>query len=226
MGSAIMKIKSLKLYTTKLKEQTEFYSKVIGVDIIDQSDNSVTFEIGKSQLTFEGAPKSTPYHFAINIPANKISEALQWLELKVTILTDDGNKIQDFSAWNAEAIYFYDEDRNIVELIARKNLSNHARQKFSSASLLEISEIGVPSTTIKTQYDLIHELCGMKIFDGNFERFCAIGDDHGLFICINTKLKNWFPTDDKAYPSEFEICFVEKKTAYFIAYKNTRMQTI
>ncbi|MFL1896072.1 VOC family protein [Aquimarina sp. 2-A2] len=222
-----MIIKSLKLYTSQLKEQTEFYSKVIGVEIVQKSTTSVTFNIGNSHLIFQFAQKSTPYHFAINIPANKTNEALHWLQSKVKILSDeDGKKIQDFSNWNAEAMYFYDKDHNIVELIARKNLSNHAQQTFSAASLLEISEIGVPSNHIKTQHNFLNELCAIKIFDGNFDHFCAIGDDHGLFICIDKDSKNWFPTGDKAYASDFEICFKEKEIMYNLAYKNMRLQTI
>ena len=118
-----MQIKELKIYSSKIKDQAEFYSKVLGLNIISFSEENVSLELGKSILSIEFKPETTPYHFAVNIPANKEVEALEWLKSRVEILKDGVNEIQDFDFWNAKAIYFYDKDKNIVELISRKNLN-------------------------------------------------------------------------------------------------------
>ena len=221
-----MQIKELKIYSSKIKDQAEFYSKVLGLNIISFSEENVSLELGKSILSIEFKPETTPYHFAVNIPANKEVEALEWLKSRVEILKDGVNEIQDFDFWNAKAIYFYDRDENIVELIARKKLKNSSSQKFDVTQLLEISEIGVPTLDIEKEYEHLKSITGIEIFDGGFERFCAIGDENGLFICINKKIKDWFPTNDKAFSSEFKIKLVEKEKEYLLSYKNEEITAL
>ncbi len=221
-----MQIKELKIYSSKIKDQADFYSKVLGLKIIKLSDENVSLEFGKSILNIEFKAETTPYHFAINIPANKDVEALEWLKSKVEILKDGNNEIQDFDFWNAKAIYFYDKDENIVELIARKNLNNLSDQKFDANQFLEISEIGLPTLDIEKEFNHLRNLTGVEIFDGGFERFCAIGDENGLFICINKKERVWFPTNDKAFSSEFEIRLIEKGKEYRIDYKNEEIKAL
>jgi catechol-2,3-dioxygenase len=221
-----MEIKELKIYSSKIKEQADFYSKVLGLTVIKLTEDNVFLEFGKSILNIEFKAETTPYHFAINIPSNKEYEALEWLKSRVGILKEEGNEIQDFDFWNAKAIYFYDKDKNIVELIARKNLNNLSNQKFDSNQFLQISEIGLPTLNIENEFKQLKSLTGIEIFDGGFERFCAIGDENGLFICINKKVKYWYPTNDKAFSSEFEIRLLEKGNEYRIAYKNEKIKAV
>lgn len=199
-----MNIKELTLYTPNIQGQFEFYSQVLGLTPYDHSDVSVAFQMGLSKLIFEYRKEATPYHFAFNIPAHQDTEALDWLKPRVDILKDGIHEIQDFSFWNAKAIYFYDADNNIVEFISRNNLKQNSNESFTSASLLELSEIGLPSQDIKSVFLALNNLMEIEVFDGSFERFCAIGDEHGLFICIH-KDRNWFPVGDKAHLSDFKI---------------------
>ncbi|MBU2997930.1 VOC family protein [Cellulophaga baltica] len=221
-----MQIKELKIYSSKINEQADFYAKVLGLTIIKSSAKNVLIAFGKSILNIEYKPETTSYHFAINIPSNKENEALEWLKPKVKVLMDENNEIQNFDSWNAKAVYFYDKDKNIVELIARKNLNNASEYKFNSKQFLEISEIGVPTLDIEKVFNQLTNLTGIEIYDGSFDRFCAIGDENGLFICINKTFKDWFPTNDKAYSSAFEIILVEKGIKYQIAYKNEEIKLL
>lgn len=66
-----MKINELKIYSSSLKNQTDFYAQKIGLKLIEQSDNHSVFQIGKSKLRIIESDKFQPYHFAINIPCNK-----------------------------------------------------------------------------------------------------------------------------------------------------------
>lgn len=215
-----MKIHSLKLNSSDLAGQTQFYSEVIGLELIKKSDSQATFRIGKSKLVLAQSDGFRPYHFAFNIPANREKEALKWLRDRVEILDFEGREIQDFDSWNAKAIYFYDTDRNIVEFIARKNLPNQSDDTFGSRSLLEISEIGMPVNDIEKAYDAINEIAKLKVYDGDFQRFCAIGDETGLFICIDKEKKTWFPTGEHAFSSDFEIEFSESGQLLKAEFKN------
>lgn len=220
-----MQINKLKIFSPKIKEQADFYGQVLGLTILEQTDQKGIIEFGQSVLEIDYKAETTPYHFAINIPANKEEEALLWLKDRVEILKDGEHEIQDFDFWNAMAVYFYDEDLNIVELIARKNLNNPNKEPFSEKQFLEISEIGLPTYDIEEIYSQLNQLTQIEVFDGGFERFCAIGDEHGLFICINKQVKDWFPTSDKAYSSAFEINLTEQGKEYELCFDGEKVSS-
>ena len=87
---------------------------------------------------------------------------MNWLKQRVEILRDGNYEIQNFDSWNARAIYFYDEDKNIVEFIARKNLKNENQGEFDSDSLLEISEIGVSVNDINPIYNSLAKIVNIQ----------------------------------------------------------------
>lgn len=215
-----MRIIHLKLRTKNLNKQIEFYSVALNFEILKKTSNSVSFQIGKSILTFEESPEFHPYHFAINIPSNKENEALNYIKERTAVLTHEKAEIIDYPNWNAKALYFYDADLNIVEFISRYNLNYQSSKGFDRDSMIEISEIGLPTDNIESVFNELHSKCGLEIYDGNFERFCAIGDETGLIICINNNLKNWFPTNDKAYASDFEMTVLNEEIKYLLKYKN------
>lgn len=200
-----MKIKELILYTSNLEVQFDFYSNILEFKVLTKTSEKCSFKVGKSVLAFIYKEKAVPYHFAFNIPSNKETESLSWLKERVGILPFEGNGIVNFKSWNAKAVYFYDKDFNIVEFIARKNLNENDTADFSSASILNISEIGMPTSNIEATYNELNDLKEMAIYGGNFDLFCAIGDEEGLFILVNKELKTWFPTGKKAYQSNFSI---------------------
>ena len=200
-----MKINELTIYTSQLEALSRFYSETLELPLIQSSRDHFAVQLGKSILHVKFRHDATPYHFAVNIPSNKIEEARDWLQDRVTILKDMGDEIVDFQDWNAKSIYFYDPDKNIVEFIARQDLGVFSDRPFDSKSLLAISEIGIPVSDISRTFDELKKLSGFEIYDGNFERFCAVGDENGLFIIINKNQKKWFPINDLAYSSDFEI---------------------
>lgn len=222
-----MRIKELEIFTPNLQLQADFYSKVLELEKVEETSQSVSFKIGSSILQLTYREKFTPYHFAINIPANQEKEALKWLKKKVTILKDEEHEIQYFDFWDANAIYFYDADKNIVEFIARKRLKNNSENEFDRSSLIEISEIGVPTKNIEQEYKILNGATDIQIYSGSLERFCAVGDDHGLFIIINKEIKKeWFPTTDQPWSSDFNLQFIEKGKEYFFEYKGEELKRI
>ena len=215
-----MKINEIWLQTAHLQDQTYFYQNVLGLELTDCTATSSTFCVGESILHFNLDATATSYHFAINIPSNKIHEAHMWAKSRVQILPDGDDEILDFRSWNAEAIYFYDKDHNIVELIARKNLKNDYNHTFGPKQFLEISEIGTATANIERLYNVFSQEAGLRIYDGSFERFCAIGDEHGLFICINKDIKKWIPNDDAAHASRFRLLMQQKASVFEVNYGN------
>ncbi|MEL7532496.1 MAG: VOC family protein [Bacteroidota bacterium] len=218
-----MYIKALTLHTSQLEKQCRFYGDVLGLDVRQVSDGSYRFRLGDTFVRLQASPNAKPYHFAINIPHNQSQEALAWLKKRVEILTDAGNEIQDFVNWEAEAIYFYDEDKNIVELIARRKLDNHSDEPFGPHAFLAVSEIGMPTLDIETKFALIQKQLGLSIYDGSFERFCAIGDEHGLFICIDKSKKDWFPSNDKAWSANFQALIDNGQATFSVSFHDDKL---
>ena len=107
--------------------------------------------------------------------------------------------IANFESWNAKAIYFYDNNNNIVEFIARHDLNNATEKPFDTSIIESISEIGiVTEKPIELAENLI-ESSGLYYFDKSTknEQFAALGNDNGLFIIVETNRK-WYPTEHKA----------------------------
>ncbi len=193
-----MLIKEIKLLTNNLAETKFFYHQILGFPIIIEEKNFISFQAGFSLLTFQETKEKNPvYHFAFNIPCNKIEEALHWLELKTEIIkADEETEIVDFKNWNAKAVYFLDNNGNILELIARSDLKNEDNKEFTSNSFISISEMAIViDNVVKTATDLIQSL-NISYFDKQkpAEEFAALGDDNGLLI-LSKAGRNWFLTD-------------------------------
>lgn len=205
-----MQIVELHLFTDNLSATVSFYRDTLEVPLISQEKTNVSFQVGASILCFHASFNKQPvYHFAFTIPANKIDQAYQWAKEK-TMLIDaaQGEKIADFTNWNSKAFYFVDNNKNIVEFIARFDLQNESFLPFSGSSFVAISEIGIVSDdVIKTCNEMIGEY-GLSFFSKQppVTNFAAIGDDNGLFIVVS-KNRNWFPTDISSKESSFKIMF-------------------
>src|SRR5688572_29443092 len=105
-----MHIQSLILQTSQLQELAAFYSGLMDLPVV-ASDNGITITAGRSNLIFRQAVNGDPfYHFAFNIPANKIGEAHAWMEKRAPLLWMEQYKsdIADFVNWHAKSIYFFD----------------------------------------------------------------------------------------------------------------------
>lgn len=200
-----MTIQELSLCTCNLQKLHSFYSETLGCETAFEIETSFRIQIGDTTLTFTERETATPYHFAINIPSNQIQGAVDWLKQRVSILPGYGSEIVDFSSWKAKSVYFYDSDRNIVELISRERLNVHRNDSFDAAQFLGISEIGLPVEDIESTYSTLKTFAPFPIFSGSFDTFCAVGDDQGLFIIIDKNKKDWFPTEDPANSSDLEI---------------------
>jgi len=200
-----MKISELTLYSTNLEAQQHFYTQVLELPLMVAQADRFTVKLGVSALTFVQSERAHPAHFAINISSCKIQQALEWVKKRTDILLCDGEPVADFSGWNAEALYFYDKDGNIVEFIARKDLDIINTHPFSTADIISISEVGIVSNDNEAIYHQINNMRPIEIYDGSFDRFCVLGNAEGLFILVNNTKKKWYPTLEDAFPADFHI---------------------
>ena len=193
-----MNIPEVQLLTDDLDQTRYFYHEVLGLEI-HSSDSAVTrFSAGLSVLAFQKSCNNKPvYHFAFNIPNNKFEEAMDWAGSKLNLIEiTPSNYVADFKSWNAKAFYFFDNNKNIVEMIARFDLDNSSQKSFDGSSIYSISEIGV---VVKNPKLYAHELLAnynLHFFSRQMptDNFIAVGDDNGLFIIV-TENRDWYPTN-------------------------------
>lgn len=202
-----MKIERLEIRSANLAAQLRFYRDLLGLRTGSYDEGSFEIIAGYSRIKFIKDPTATPYHIAFHIPDRQEEEALRWVKERVPVLKNNNEEIIDFSGWSAKSIYFYDEDKNIMEFISRRNFNEPGTPIFSEESLLGVAEVGLATTDIRSKFEYLQKKCHLEVFDGNFDRFCAVGDDKGLLITVNKELKDWFPTKDEAFASAFSIWF-------------------
>ena len=218
-----MKINELVIFTSQLEKQLHFYTQQLELPLLEQTSNLFKVAVGQTLLVFKQYSHTFHYHFAVNIPSNQDMEALVWLQDRVDVLSDHGSQLIDFKNWNAKSMYFYDADQNIVEFISRRNLGVENKDPFNYRGLLGISEIGVPVNDIRSTYEDLQELSEFKIFDGDFKRFCAVGDETGLFIIIDKNKKKWFPTNEVAHSANFELKFENRGQELELEFQDGRL---
>lgn len=203
-----MKLKHIQIQAKDIKRASEFYQKTLGLSIIESDTKSITIQAGNSILKFvENTSFDSAYHFAFNIPENKLEEAIQWCKSKVDLIVlDDQRVITNYDNWNANAIYFYDNIGNLLEFIARHNLNNSQTEPFSSKSILNISEIGIVNENPLELGKQLIEKHGLEFFTKNInsENFAALGDDEGLLIMVRTN-RNWYPTQTPSESNKIEV---------------------
>jgi hypothetical protein len=210
------------MQTNRLFPLYHFYKNVLGLPVTDDSDAQFTIDAGLSKLIFEktGDPLSYPnYHFAFNIPSNRIQRAHDWLKERTELLWIEDYKsyTADFINWNAKSVYFLDPAGNIAELIARADLNDIVDEPFSSMHIRSVSEIGLvfPEKGFQRSIEQLLKDYKLEYFSKQppLEKFCAIGNDEGLFIIVPEN-RSWYPCNDRpAGIFPMEISFLVGKAS-------------
>lgn len=103
-------------------------------------------------------------------------------------LDDYKGYIADFIGWHAKSFYFIDPAGNIPELIARFGLNDTAGEKFSSAHIRYVSEIGLvfPIKRFDSDVNKLLKQYPLVCFDKQqpMPYFRAVGTDEGLFVIV------------------------------------------
>jgi len=196
-----------------------FYQKQLGLQVKSQTKREVSFQAGASVLTFiqvakgkhgdggrlneRGEASGEPmYHFAFNIPENKIQAAHDW-QRKLTSLVPTPSHMIDpkyspdvrhFANWNAHSVFFYDPAYNIVEYIARHDLKNGAadNKRFNATDLLGLSEIGF--LVEPKEREALARAMGAQLGLHEYPRGAtpwAMGDEQGLVLVLGNLGGNW-----------------------------------
>jgi catechol-2,3-dioxygenase len=175
----------------------EFYGKTLEQGVVEQRADRLTIEAGETRITFVSSSDTeggrTPfYHFAFNIPENKIVQALEWQKQRTPLLSiPERNRaagyppeVVDYSHWNAHSIFFLDPAGNVVEYIARHDLKNSDDSPFSFMDILYASEIGLIVDDVPATAERLKEWAAVPQYRGGSDQFMAMGDEYGLLLVM------------------------------------------
>ncbi len=193
-------IENIRLLTsTSLQEMKTFYSQKMGLPIGNESNTEITFIAGQSSITFikidpkDGNPW---YHFAFNIPENKLIKAREWqLRYSQIIPSPKSGRdpkypddVRHFRHWNAHSIFFWDPAGNLLEYIARHDLNNKRDGAFTTQDILNVSEIAFVVDDQEKEAQSIHTHIGLDVYPKNTDFWWAMGDEQGLLLCIPKRI--------------------------------------
>lgn len=178
-----------------LERMKNFYHDSLGLRVLEERRDRLTIAAGQTRLTFVRAARESDrpfYHFAFNIPENKIRSARDWQRERSPLLPiparfrDGGypDDVIDYRHWNAHSVFFFDPAGNVVEHIARHDLANSSRGAFSSADILYASEIAFVVDDVPAAATRIREFAGLEQYRGGDNQFRAIGDERGLLLVM------------------------------------------
>lgn len=208
-------IQQLRLQTAQsLDVMRRFYVDKLEFTLVDQTQTELTVAVGGSRLTFVHAIAEPPqmdgshgdtgpfYHFAFNIPQNKLLAARDWqlqrsslINPRPTLLDPHFPKdVWHFCHWHAHSIFFWDPARNIVEYIARHGLRNDSipSNRFGPEDLLCASEIGLvfEPGEVAAATAVLRDHFGLTEYPRGADPW-AMGDEHGLILCLGRKGELW-----------------------------------
>ncbi len=196
-----MRIRQLTLATGDLEGQAAFYGERFGLPV-GREDDAVEVRLRDSTIRFERAEPGLDarYHFAINVPAGSIQDAVAWLRERQEPLTFDGDPVR--TDVGAGCVYFLDAAANVVELIANRHIAG-GDEDFGLASLIEIAEIGIAADDVEATAAAVREAFDEPVFWSDSE-LTAVGDRHAVVIVAPIG-RGWIPVDLPARPLPTEI---------------------
>lgn len=189
----------LKLVTAApLAEMAAFYRDLLGFTVLGSGKSEIRLAAGATNLTFTAGPRPPGaqhdpfYHFAFNIPENKLLAARTWqLErgrlippppaLRDPAMPDD---VVHFSHWDAHSLFFWDPAGNLVEYIARHTLGNAQGGPFTAADILYASEIAFIVDDVAATARTLKPAFRLEQYHQASDVFLALGDELGLVLLM------------------------------------------
>jgi hypothetical protein len=184
-----------------------FYHETLSLPLLHEKEDRISLRAGETTLAFVRAARDIErpfYHFAFNIPENKLVSARSWQTERGPLNPmpewlrdpDYPDDVAYFPHWNAHAIYFLDPGGNVVEYIARHDLKNAASGAFDSRDILYASEIALVVDDVAAASRNLGDAVGVGQYRGGDDQFVAMGDEEGLLLVIRRgRTLNFNPSD-------------------------------
>jgi catechol 2,3-dioxygenase-like lactoylglutathione lyase family enzyme len=190
-----MHIQELILHTRHVEKQKAFYCSALGLSLLAESTDSFNVQAGTTRLRFQETEPDVLYHVAFTIPRNTFHEAKSWVQQRVPLLHKHGEDEIFFAHLNARSFYFCDPVGNILEYIVHYDLNHETEGAFGAASVLHVSEVGLPVEDVPAFADRLHKQFAIEPFGGSIsENFAFLGDIAGQLVVVKVG-RPWLPTE-------------------------------
>ena len=196
-----MEIRQVQLATRALDETAQFYERLGCPVVVDRDAAHVA--VGSTQLVFRAHDGMTgAHHLAFTIPTGSFAAAKSWIADVATVLgTDDSDEFEGPPNWNSRSVYFEGPDRQLLELIERRDLSRaddaNPGGPADPARLVSVSEVGLAVPDVLGAVEALRRH-GLEAYaNPPGPDFAPVGDVHGLLILVSPG-RQWFPTLDRA----------------------------
>lgn len=204
-----MRIRRLTLDTADLDAQAAFWGGRLGLSVDRVGEGEIEVRLRDSTIAFRRAPAGSDprYHFAINVPAGSIDEAVAWLRERHEPLAFHGDADEEDGATvvrtdvGGGCVYFLDATGNVAELIASPYVEGGGEEPFGAGSLIEIAEIGIAAADPEATRDALREFFAADVAwgGGPGSELTAVGDRHAVVIVAPIG-RGWIPVDLTARP--------------------------
>ena len=191
-------IVELRLHSGHLEKMRVFYASTMGFET-DMAQGTLSVQAGGTLIEFKQAeaPLQSPgfpyYHVAWAIPENKFALAKAWLQERTQLLRHpDGRDEFDFRRVNRRGMYFADPAGNILELIARHNLSDATDGPFTLTDILYVNHFGFVVDDVAKTIAQIRQSLHVEPKDEPYENFATLGDEHRHIVLVSRK-RLWLP---------------------------------
>jgi hypothetical protein len=202
------------LSAAPLAAMKAFYQGSLGLRVLDEGPDRLTIGAGETRLTFAqaGPDDGKPfYHFAFNIPENKVLSARNWQAARTPLLPIPArlrdsafpDDVVDYRHWNAHSVFFFDPAGNVVEYIARHDLKNAGPGDFGSGDILYASEIAFVADDVLATASKLKQVAGVDQYKGGSAQFTALGDERGLLLVMERGRVISFDASEKKAVSVF-----------------------
>ncbi len=191
-------IVQLRLHSGDLEKMRVFYAGTMGFET-DMAQGALLVQAGSTLIEFkqpEPRLQSSDipyYHIAWAIPENKFALAKAWLQERTQLLRHpDGRDEFHFRRVNRHGVYFADPAGNILELIARHNLSDGTDGPFTLADILYVNHFGFVVDDVAKTIAQIHQSLHIELNDKPYDQFATLGDEHRHIVLVSRK-RLWLP---------------------------------
>ena len=90
--------------------------------------------------------------------------------------------------------------------------------------MISINEIGTPHVNPRALDRQLQSTIGSLYWKGDLDRFSTHGDQYGLFLLPNYKIKKtWFPTEIEVKPLPYSATIVQDSNKYLVQYINEKL---